>query len=133
MYATTSCAMNFSKSPCRDRTRIHGTVVYRLRIGQHHDHLLRTEREGAFYRLRHVDLVRSLLGPDGVSMEGIYDRVAAGTICCIARRQEYQHVAINGIALQVVFQRFAVYFDVLHSHRLRTVYHRGHYGLDLRE
>jgi integrase len=52
----------------RDRARIHGAVVNGLEIGRDDDHLLRAQRKGTFDRLRDVDLVRPLLGADGVTV-----------------------------------------------------------------
>src|ERR1700680_1697278 len=46
-------------------TRIHGTVVQGLRIGQDHNHFFRALREGAFDRLRYLDFMRPLIGADG--------------------------------------------------------------------
>ena len=63
----------------RDRTRIHGAVVQRLRIGQHDDHLFRALGESAFDRLRHVDLVGPLLGADRIAVQRIHDRDSGGT------------------------------------------------------
>ena len=91
-----------------NRTRIHRTVVYGLRIGQHDDHFFRALRERAFDRLRHVDLVAPLLGADGITVQRINDRITAGFLFRVARRQEHQHVAIDGVALQIAFSDCAV-------------------------
>ena len=64
--------------PCGDRTRIHGTIVQRLRVRQHHDHLFGALGESAFDGLRHVDLVAPLLGANGITVQGINDRIAPG-------------------------------------------------------
>ena len=89
---------------CRHRTRIHRAVVHGLRIGQHHDHLLRALRECALDGLRHVDLVRPLLGADRITVQRIDHRVAPGLLSGIAGRQEDDHVAVHGVAFQIAFQ-----------------------------
>ena len=88
-----------------DRTRIHRTVVHRLRIRQDDDHLFCALGKGAFDRLRHVDFVGPLLGADGVTVQRIHDRIAAVFVFAVARRQEDEDVAVDGVALQVAFQR----------------------------
>src|SRR5437867_4321639 len=64
-------------------TRIHRTVVQRLRIGQHYDHFFRALREGAFDRLRYMDFMGPLLGADGETVQGVDDRIAPGFFLCI--------------------------------------------------
>src|SRR5215475_15060307 len=53
-------------------TRIHGTVVQRLRIGEYYDHFLRALREGAFDRLRHMDFMGPLFGTDGETVQSVH-------------------------------------------------------------
>ena len=86
------------------RARVHGAVVRRLRVGQHDDHLPSALREGAFDRLRHVDLAGPLLGADGVAVQRIDDRVAPGLVRRIARRQEHDRVAVDGIPFQIALE-----------------------------
>ena len=62
----------------RDRTRIHGAIVQRLRVRQHDDHLFCALSESAFDGLRYVYLVAPLLGANRITVQGIYDRIAPG-------------------------------------------------------
>ena len=78
------------------RTRIHRAVVHRLGIGHHDDHFLIALGEGAFNRLRNMYFVSPLFRADGVTMQGIDNRIAARFFFGVARRQEDQHVAIDG-------------------------------------
>src|ERR1035437_9402452 len=57
--------------PRRNGTGVHRAVVHSLRIGQHHDHFLRTFREGSLDRLRHMDFLRPLLSADGIAVQRI--------------------------------------------------------------
>ena len=52
----------------RDRTRIHRPVVNRFGVWQDDDHFFCSLGKGAFDRLRHVDFVGPLLGPNRVAM-----------------------------------------------------------------
>ena len=97
------------------RTRIHGAVVDGLRVGQHDDHLFGALRECAFDGLRHVDLVRPLLGADGVAVQRVDDGIAAVSCPGVAGRQEDDDVAVDGVAFQIAFERRAVNLDVLHG------------------
>ena len=56
-----------------DRTRIHGTVVHRLRVGQHDDHLFSALGESAFDGLRYMDFVGPLLGADRIAVQRVDD------------------------------------------------------------
>ena len=61
-----------------DGTGIHGAAVESFGIGQHHDHFLGSEREGAFNGLRNVNFVRPLLGADGIAVQRVDHGIAAG-------------------------------------------------------
>ena len=97
----------------RHRTGVHRAVVHRLRVRQDDDHLARALGECPFDRLRHVDLLRPLLRADRVAVQRVDDRVAAGAVLVIARRQEDDGVPIDRIALQIAFERRAVNRDAL--------------------
>ena len=107
------------------RARVHRAVVDGLRVGQHDDHLVRALGERAFDGLRHVDLVGPLLGADRVAVQRVDDRVAARRVRRIARRQKDDDVAIDGVTLQVAFERDAVDLDVLHRDRPGSGNRRG--------
>ncbi len=51
-----------------------------------------------------MDFVSPLLGADGIAVQGIDDRVVAGRLVAVTRRQEYENVAVDGIAFQIAFQ-----------------------------
>ena len=91
-----------------DRARIHGTVVDRLRVWENDDHLLCTLRKGPLDRLRHVDLMRPLLGSNRVTMQSVHDGKPAMLILRVARRQKNKDVAVDGIAFQIAFERRAM-------------------------
>ena len=113
--------------------RIHRAVVDGLRVGQHHDHLLRALCEGALDGLRHVDLVGPLLGANRVAVQRVDHRVAARVLFGIAGRQKDNRVAVDGFALQIALKSSTVNPDVLHRHRLCARDHRRYDGLHLRQ
>src|SRR5690242_14385553 len=79
-------------------TRIHRTVVERLRIGQHYDHFFRALRKGAFDRLRYMDFMRPLLGADGETVQSVNNWIASGLFLGITRGKEHKYIAINGVS-----------------------------------
>ena len=115
-----------------DRARVHRAVVHRLRVGQDDDHLLCALREGTFEGLRHVYLGGPLLSADGVAVQGVDDRIAPGLLLRVARGQEDDRIAIDGVALQVAFQGLPVDLDPLHGGGLGARDDRRHFGLHLR-
>ena len=64
-------------------------------------------------------------------MKGIHDRVATGPLACIARREEDEHIAIGGVALQVALERLPVNRDPLDGRRAGAGHDVRHGGLDL--
>jgi hypothetical protein len=120
MYATTLLEVSGG-----DRTRIHGTVVQRFRIGQHDDHLFRTLGESGFNGLWHMDLVGPLFRADGIPVQCVHDGIAAMLVFLVAGRQKHEHVAVNCVALQATFESVAVDLYVLDHHRLRSGNDRG--------
>ena len=52
-----------------------------------------------------MDLVRPLLGADGVAVQRIHHRIAAALFLRVARRQEHEHVAVDRIAFEIALQR----------------------------
>ena len=65
---------------------------------------LRALGKGALDRLRHVDLLGPLLGADGVAVQGVDNRIAALLLGLVARGQEDDDVAIDGIAFEIAFE-----------------------------
>ncbi|HEY7191400.1 MAG TPA: hypothetical protein VH436_32840 [Vicinamibacterales bacterium] len=65
-------------------------------------------------------------------MQRVDDRVTARAALLIARRQEDNGVAVDGIAFQIAFERSAVNDDVLDSRRPGPDDDIGHVRLDLR-
>ena len=92
------------KIPRRHGARIHRTVMDGLRIGQNDDHLLCALRERSLQRLRHMDLMRPLLGSNGVAMQRIHHGIAAMRILCIAGRKKDKDVAVDSVAFQIPFK-----------------------------
>jgi hypothetical protein len=99
--------------PGRDGTGIHGTVVKRFGIGEDDDHFGGAEGEGAFDGLRDMYFVTPLFGADGISVQGVDDGVAAGSVLRVAGREEDEDVAVNGVAFEIAFDGSGVDFDVL--------------------
>ena len=75
-------------------------------------------RERAFDRLRNVNLVRPLLGADGITVQRIDHRIAPLFIFVIAGRQENDHITIDSIALKITFKRCPMNLDVFYRRRL---------------
>ena len=96
-----------------DGTGVHGAVVHGFGIGQDDDHVLRALGEGALDCLGHNDLVRPLLGADGIAVQRVDHGVAAVLAGGVAGRQEDDDIAIDGVAFQIAFERGAVNLDVL--------------------
>ena len=114
------------------RTRIHRTVVDSLRVRQDDDHFFCALDECAFDRLRHVDFTRPLCGSNEEAVQRIDDWIVPMLVLLVAGRQEHDHVAIDGISLQITFQSGTVNLDVLYRDRLCARNHRWHYRLNLR-
>jgi hypothetical protein len=87
--------------------------------------------ESTFDRLRHVDFMAPLLGADRVAVQGIDDGISARLLLCIARRQEHEHVAVNGISFQIAFQGGPADLNVFHGHWLGARNGCGYFGLNL--
>ena len=66
-------------------------------------------------------------------MQRIDDRIAAGPVFRIAGRQEHEDVPVGAVAFKVAFEGRAVNLDALHGDWLRSLNHRRHFGLYLRE
>src|SRR5215468_504367 len=79
-----------------------------------------------------MDFLAPLLSADGITVQGINDRIAPGLLLRVTRRQKHEYVTVNGISLQVVFEGRSVNFDALHCYRLRFRNHRRRFGLNLR-
>ena len=103
----------------------------RLRIRKHDNHLARPLGERALDRLRHVNFPRPLLGADRVAVEGVHDRIAAVALGSVTRRQDDEHGPVDGIPLQIAFERFPVNRDPLHARRTGAGHHVRNRGLDL--
>ena len=86
----------------------------------------------AFDGLRHVNFLRPLRGADRIAVKRVDNRIAPGLLGGIAGRQEDHYVAVDGVVLQIAFQRGPMNLDVLHRERLGTGDHRRNFGLDLR-
>src|SRR5215472_5646985 len=78
-----------------------------------------------------MDFVGPLLRADGITVQGIYDRVALRFLLGITRWQKDDDVAINGISLQIAFESPPTDLDMLHGDRLRAGNHGRNFGLDL--
>jgi len=115
----------------RGGTRVHRTIVHSLGIGQNNDHLVRALGKSAFYRLRNVDFMGPLLRPDGISVQCVDNGIATMLVFLVAGWQKYEHLAVNGVALQIPFESLAVDLDPLDHYRLRSGNDRGHFSLDL--
>src|SRR5436305_581485 len=96
-----------------DRTRIHGAVVDSFGIRQHKDHLLRAFRERTLDYLRSMDLLRPLLGTDAVAVESVDDRVSLFLVRGVPGWEIDDYVTIDTVALEIAFERGAVYLDFL--------------------
>ncbi len=92
----------------------------RFRIRQHDNHFLGALGECAFDCLRHVNFMSPLFGANRVSMQRINDGVMAVLVSATAGRQEHDHVAVDGITLEVAFETGAVDLDVLRRDRPGT-------------
>ena len=92
---------------------------------------LRALGEGAFDGLRDVDFVRPLLGADGVAVQRVDDGIAAVLVLRVARRQEDEDVAVDGVAFEIAFERSAVDLDVLDGDRLCAGDDCRDFGFDL--
>ncbi len=117
----------------RDGTGIHGSVVHGFGVGQHHYHFLCPLREGSLNRLRHMDLVRPLLGAYRIAVQRIDNWIAPALVRGVAGWQDDNDVAIDGIAFQIALQRGAVNFDALHRYGFRSLHYGRHVGLNLRQ
>jgi hypothetical protein len=51
-----------------------------------------------------VDFSGPLFGADEEAVEGIDDGIAAGLILRVARRQENNRIAVDGVSFQIPFQ-----------------------------
>ena len=71
-------------------------------------------RERAFDGLRDVDLMRPLLGADGVTVQRVDHGIATLLVFLVAGRQKDDDIAIDGVAFKIAFERRAVDLDVLH-------------------
>ena len=116
----------------RHRAGVHRAVVHRLRVGQHDDHLVRAFGEGPLDRLRHVDFLAPLLRADRVAMQGVDDRIPARAVLVVARGQEDDRVAIDGVSFQVALERLAVNLDALDDGWTRARDRVRHVRLHLR-
>ena len=123
--------MNFSKSPVVTELEYIEPLCARLRVGQHDDHLARARGERALDGLRHVDLLRPLFGADRVAVQRVDDRVAPRPGFGVARRQKHEHVAVDGITLEVAFKGRAVDLDTFHRDWLCAGHDGRHFGLHL--
>jgi hypothetical protein len=65
-------------------------------------------------------------------MQGVDDRITARAILVIARGQEDERVAVDGVALQIALERLPVNLDALDDGRTRTADRIGHVRLHLR-
>jgi hypothetical protein len=115
-----------------DGTRVHRAVVHRLRVGQDDDDLLGAEGKGALDRLRYVNLLGPLFGADGIPVQRVEHRVAPRLLPRVARGQEHQDVAIDGIALQIAFQRGSEDLDAFDGNGFGARDRRRHLRLRLR-
>jgi hypothetical protein len=61
-----------------------------------------------------------LLRANGISVQCVPDRIAAMLVYLIGRWQKHEHLAVNGVALQIPFESFAIDLYVLDRHRLRS-------------
>ena len=86
------------KVACGHRTRIHRTVINGLGVWQHDNHLFRALGECAFNCLWYMNLMRPLLGADGVTVQGINHGIAPMFVYVVAGRQEDDDIAIDGFA-----------------------------------
>ena len=99
----------------RHRTRVHRSVVQGLGVGQHDDQLARAACERALDGLGYVDLLRPLFRADGITMKRIHDRIAPVALARIARRQDDQDGAIDGVALEIALECLATNGDALND------------------
>ena len=88
-------------------------------------------RERALDHLRSMDLLRPLLGADAVAVESVDDRVPLLLIRGVPGRQIDDDVTIDSVALEIAFERGAVYFDFLDRNGFRTGFHGRDLGLHL--
>jgi len=61
-----------------------------------------------------MDLVRPLLGSDGIAVEGVDHWITALRLSLIARRKKDYYIAINSIAFEIAFKRCDMDFDSLY-------------------
>ena len=87
-----------------DGARVHRAVVDGFGIGQDDDHLVRAQRERAFDGLRYMNLVRPLLGADGVAVQRVDHRIAALLVFLVAGRKKNDDVTIDGVAFKIAFK-----------------------------
>jgi hypothetical protein len=69
---------------------------------------------------------------DRVAVQGVDDRIAPGLLAVVAGWQKDDHVAVDGVALQVAFEGGAVDLDALDADGLCAGNHRRHVRSDLR-
>ena len=123
--------MKVSKSPVVAELEVHRSVVHRLGVRQHDNHLFRAERECAFNRLRDVNLLRPLFGADRVAVKRVDDRVAMAPVAGVAGRQKDEDGPIDGVPFQIAFERRAVNRDALDGGGSRSRDNVRHRGLHL--
>src|SRR4029450_10038480 len=118
---------------CRHRAGVHRAVVQRLRVWQHENHLVRALGKRSLDGLRHVDFLSPLLGANRIAVQRVDDRVTARAVLVVARGQEDDHVAIDGVSLQVAFEGRSVNLDAFDDGRTGARHRIGHVGLPLRD
>ena len=106
--------------PGGDRRGIHRTVMHRLGIRQHHDHVFRALAIGTGDGLGHMNFLAPLLRADRIAVQRIDHRIATRRIGGIAGWQEHQHITVGGIAFQAAFQRRTMHLDVFYRHLRRA-------------
>ena len=78
-----------------------------------------------------MNLVRPLLGADGIAVQRIHNRIAAMLLLLVARRQKHKHVAIDSISFEIALKCGTVDLDMLHGDRLGAGNDSGDLGLYL--
>ena len=121
----------FLEVPGSDRARVHRTVVDRFGVGQDDDHFLRALRKRTFDGLRHVNLMRPLLGTNGVTVQRIDHRIAALRVFVVAGRKKHDHVTIDSVTLEIAFKRHPMNLDVFYRDWLCARYDIRDVGLRL--
>jgi hypothetical protein len=66
-------------------------------------------------------------------VQGIEDRVTPALLTGVTGGQEYNDIAVDGVAFQIAFQCGAVNLDALLRYGFRTGHGGRHLGLDLRK